>query len=73
MLLLIDCASANAELDIFHGEERCIGIAVDTTKVDQVTQRVTTCTDLFGANASLITLAQNESELWYYVISFLSK
>ena len=70
-LLITDCQSVNAELDIYHGKEQCIGIAPQPSKLHQVTKRLTTCADLFGSNATLITLPENDTGLWNYVTTFL--
>ena len=66
-----DCASVNAELDVYKGTERCIFVGTESVKVDQETARVTACVDLFGASASLLSLPESEPEVWDYVLTFL--
>lgn len=70
---LLDCQTHGWILDIYRGEERCI--AVDTAEyvVNPDTLTVTACTELFGGNASQITLPYNETELWDYVVKHLAE
>ena len=67
-----DCSSVNAELDVYNGEDRCIFVSTESVKVDQETERVTACSDLFGENATLLSLPESDTQLWQHVLTFLS-
>ena len=46
-------------------------MGTESVKIDQETERVTACVDLFGASASLLSLPESEPEVWDYVLTFL--
>ena len=67
----LDCSSVGAELDVFKETDRCIAVDTPSSMVNNDTLVLDACSKLFGANAKLISLPSNETDLWNYLLTHL--
>ena len=72
-MFMTDCPSVNAELDIYRGTERCIAVNTSSSTVNMDTSDVTICTELYGGSANLLSLPENETESWNYLLTLIDE
>lgn len=61
-----------ADLAILGGEEICVAVSSSKKRVDPDTFEMSACTELFGKRASLISLPENDTETWDYVLTLVA-